>query len=431
MIKSKLLFTFLAAVLFVSPVLAQNITITTKETGNGSIQLSPAGPYTAGQTVTVTAVPDNGASFKEFRWGFGGLITRNNPYVFSISKSVTIEAIFEGGNGGGTDPDPNPNPGDINITTKVNGNGSIQLSPQGPYSAGQNVTVKAVPASGATFKDLRWGFGGLITTNDTYNFSISKNVTIQANFEGGSGGGPDPDPNPNPGDINITTRVNGNGNIQLSPQGPYSAGQTVTVTAVPDNGASFQDLRWGFGGLITTNPTYVFSISKNVTIEANFQGGSGGGPDPDPDPDPNPETFTITTQTDGNGSIQLSPQGPYTQGQQVTVTAIPNNGFVFNDFRWGFGGLISTSSPFVFNIQNDVTIQASFNSQGGTDPDPDPDPDPNPGSGAFIESNNQVIINVPSVGLNSNSSRAWKIQSIGGQNYYQTKEGQNSFNKLT
>ncbi|MEO1652678.1 MAG: choice-of-anchor Q domain-containing protein, partial [Bacteroidota bacterium] len=408
-----------------------NFTITTKETGNGSIQLSPTGPYSAGQTVTVTAVPNNGASFKEFRWGFGGLITTNNPYVLSISKSVTIEAIFEGGSGGGTDPDPdpdpNPNPGNINLTTKINGNGSIQLSPQGPYSAGQNVTVKAIPASGATFKDLRWGFGGLITTNDTYVFSISKNVTIQATFEGGNGGGtdPDPDPNPNPGDINITTRVNGNGNIQLSPQGPYSQGQTVTVTAVPDNGASFKDLRWGFGGLITTNPKYVFDISKNVTIEANFQGGSSGGTDPDPNP--NPGTFTITTKTDGNGSIQLNPQGPYSQGQQVTVTAIPNNGFTFNDFRWGFGGLITTNSPYVFNIQNDVTIQASFNAQGGGGTDPDP----SPGSGAFVENNGQVIINVPSVGLNSNSNRAWKIQSIGGQNYYQTKEGQNSFNKLT
>lgn len=52
--------------------------------------------------------------------------------------------------------------------------------------------------------------------------------------------------------------------------------------------------------------------------------------------------------------------GTYQSGTQVTVTAVPNDGYTF--IEWGYGGPISGSNPYTFTIQSNTVLYACFES---------------------------------------------------------------------
>ena len=74
----------------------------------------------------------------------------------------------------------------------------------------------------------------------------------------------------NPGDqFTLTTVANGSGTVTLDPnQGNYSCGDTVTLTAMPDPGATF--INWSGDAAGATNPLVV-PMNANTNITANFQ----------------------------------------------------------------------------------------------------------------------------------------------------------------
>lgn len=70
--------------------------LTTSVEGNGKISLSPnAGSFEEGAGVTITAVPKYGSSFTG--WS-GDLSGTANPVTITMNNSISITAIFEGGN---------------------------------------------------------------------------------------------------------------------------------------------------------------------------------------------------------------------------------------------------------------------------------------------------------------------------------------------
>ena len=75
---------------------------------------------------------------------------------------------------------------------------------------------------------------------------------------------------------------------------------------------------------------------------------------------PRPTTYNVTLTDDGNGSASASPNGPYTAGTAVTLTAKPDNGFEFSSWTNGSGIVISTNNPYTFNINSNQNIRANF-----------------------------------------------------------------------
>lgn len=97
----------------------------------------------------------------------------------------------------------------------------------------------------------------------------------------------------------------------------FSTGQTVTLTAVPASGASFD--RWD-GACTGTNPTCTVTIGSTTTVTASFITGSGGGiggggggnSTPTPiNPPTAPRHIVVAA---GDGTLDVAWQAPQSQG---------------------------------------------------------------------------------------------------------------------
>jgi len=120
----------------------------------------------------------------------------------------------------------------------------------------------------------------------------------------------------------LTLNIVGQGSIDLSAPGPYPDGNVVTLTAVPDPGWEFTG--WG-GALISQDDTNPASLvmSQNRWVQATFVESSS-------------DTYTLTTATSGQGSIDLSSSGPYEDGTIVTLTAVPDSGWLFSGWSGAY-----------------------------------------------------------------------------------------------
>lgn len=142
--------------------LATNVTT---GASSGSITLSPAGPYTCGTQVTVTAVPAQYYSLT----GFSGAITgTTNPQTFTLNSNSTVSAAFAQTN--------------YPINTTVVGPGTVTASPSDTgngYPAGTVVQLTATPNSGAIFN----GFSGDLTgTTNPQNITVNAARNVTATF---------------------------------------------------------------------------------------------------------------------------------------------------------------------------------------------------------------------------------------------------------
>lgn len=137
--------------------------------------------------------------------------------------------------------------------------------------------------------------------------------------------------------------VNGNGQ--------YEEGATATVTAVPNE--NFRFLAWAEADTqISTEACFTFTVTSDRTLTAIFEPIS----EPTPGPIPKP-TYTITTSATVGGTV--SGAGTYEQGSSVTLTATPENGYLFVGWTEN-NEQISTDESFTFIVDRDRTLAANF-----------------------------------------------------------------------
>ena len=144
----------------------------TKSTSGGKVTKSPdALAYTSGQTVTVTAQPDNGYKFV----GWTGDTTGSSPTLtFTMKKDYEIKANFVDKNA----------LAQYSLTVNVTGSGVLKLDPdQLMYDSGTVVTVEAFVIDG-TF--TKWGgeFAGKPTDMNPLEIVMTGNKTVSAEFTG-------------------------------------------------------------------------------------------------------------------------------------------------------------------------------------------------------------------------------------------------------
>lgn len=132
--------------------------------------------------------------------------------------------------------------------------GAGTVSGGGNYTAGTSVTLTATPNSGYRF--VGWVEDGTtVSTNTSYIFNADKNRSLTALFDRISSGGGDSDPTYS---ITLPSQVTG-GELKLSRR--YAEkGETVTLTAVPDEGYELD--------------TLTVTDSKGNEIDLTDQGGN-------------------------------------------------------------------------------------------------------------------------------------------------------------
>jgi hypothetical protein len=224
------------------------VKLQTSTTGPGSVQASPelVGPsdaYLLGDTVELTAVPDDPVNFAFAGWS-GDLTGAQNPASLTLDEPVTqVTATFA----------PKRT-----LTTAVDpvAAGAVLLDPPGGVY-GNGTVVKLTPTSNANWSFDRWtgpNQSDLVSSGDgSWSIMMDADKSVTANFVPGFS-------------LDITTT--GQGTVLTNPPGNgFPQGTVVTLTAKPDWGWFFA----GWQGDLTgrQNPA-TLTMNTNKSVQAVF-----------------------------------------------------------------------------------------------------------------------------------------------------------------
>ena len=309
-----------------APSAEHTITVTTAGGGTASASSTSA---TAGTEITLTATPNTGYHFKEWQVESpAGLVITNNKFTMPDSN-VAIKAIFE--------EDSPFAPTKHTVTVKTDGNGIAFASPLLAV-AGTEITLTAMPKEGYHFKEWQVISGGVAIENNKF-LMPDTNVEIKAFFEEGAP--------PAPTKYTVTVTTEGGGTASASPA-KTAAGTEITLTATPNTGYHFKE--WQVespAGLVITNNKFTMPDS-NVAIKAIFEEDSPFAP----------TKHTVTVKTDGNGIAFASPLLAVA-GTEITLTAMPKEGYHFKEWQVISGGVAIENNKFLMPDSN-VEVNAVF-----------------------------------------------------------------------
>lgn len=131
---------------------------------------------------------------------------------------------------------------------------------------------------------------------------------------------------------------------------------TITVTATPKSGFVFD--KWVNGNNITlsTQNPYRFSLTGDMIVYAEFKENQN--------PGPVYYDFVIIPPTETVGTVSSYPgPGNWAERTRITVTATPQEGFVFEKWTNGVNETLSTQNPYSFILdETNALIYANFKS---------------------------------------------------------------------
>ena len=138
----------------------------------------------------------------------------------------------------------------------------------------------------------------------------------------------------------ITINVSPADGGSVSPSsGTYEEGSTVSLKAIPSSEYLFKNWEGGVTG--TNNPINVV-ITSDKNVIAVFE----------------KKTYTLTTEIEGEGTInEKKPMGEYISGEEVLLTAVPEEGWEFVEWSGDFSG---TNNPMSLTINSPINIKAIF-----------------------------------------------------------------------
>ena len=137
-----------------------------------------------------------------------------------------------------------------------------------------------------------------------------------------------------------TIIANGSSGGTASGGGTFIDGATATLTATPNSG--YQFVRWVQGGsTASTNNPYIFTVTGNRTLTAEFELIP-------------PVEYDISVTVNGSGSV--TGDGTYNEEQEVTLTATPSAGWLFDYWEDADGTYNDNPLVFVATADRDLTV---------------------------------------------------------------------------
>jgi hypothetical protein len=303
-----------------------SLTLTINATAGGTTS-PPPGNYTYGYnaSVTVTAIPDSGYIFDYWMSVFG-LMGNQNPNTIMMVQNLSLEAIFE-----------NASAAQRTLTITAATGGTTD-PPPGKYAYGYmaNVTVTASPDAGYVFDHWTSEHGENFGTQNPWKMMINWNFTIQPVFENATSG---------PRILTIWSVSNGTTN---PPPGThtYNYGESVTVTAIPQNGTYF-------GGWVLDQTSGGMNNPITITMDRSHDLGLNFVPNP-------PYTVTVTISPATGGTTDPAPgQYMYPAGEHARVTAIPDSDWWLDHWLLD-GNNFGNSTSIDFKLDGNHTVRPVF-----------------------------------------------------------------------
>ena len=287
-------------------------TINTSSNPPAGGSTSGGGSYNYGASATVTATPATGYQFVNWTQA-GSAVSTNASYTFAVSANRTLVANFSLIS--------------YTVTTSSSPTAGGTTSGGGTYDFGTSVTVSATPNTGYAF--VNWTEGGTpVSTSASYNFNLTANRTLVANFSLNT--------------YTVVTSSSPTAGGTTSGGGTYNHGASATVTATPATG--YQFVNWIEGGTaVSTSASYTFTVSANRTLVANFS----------------LINYTVATSLNPAGGGTTSGAGSYGYGTSATVSATTNAGYTFVNWTEG-GTVVSSSASYTFTVNANRTLVANF-----------------------------------------------------------------------
>ena len=145
-------------------------TVTLTNDGNGTASAS-ATSAAAGTEITLTAVPNTGYHFKEWKVISGSMTITNNKFTMP-AENVEVKAVFE-----------KDAPTTYSLTTQVNGgNGTISASKTG-LTAGSTETITFTPDAGYEIDTVTVNGTATSVSGNTLNVMMNENKTVVVTYK--------------------------------------------------------------------------------------------------------------------------------------------------------------------------------------------------------------------------------------------------------
>ena len=201
------------------------------------------GTYFYGESITIVATANTDFNFLYWTYEEGQIFT--NSYTFTVTQNVTFSANFDKIN-------------KYNLAIIVNPAGAGTVTGEGLYNHGDNVSVTATANGGYIF--LNWTENGnIVETNTSYNFIITDNTVLTANFD-----------YINPCTVTLSSDPAESGILTGARR--YPSGALVTVSAVGK--PCYEFLYWknvADNQIVSEISDYSFIITEDVELVAYFK----------------------------------------------------------------------------------------------------------------------------------------------------------------
>jgi len=275
-----------------------------------------AGEYEAGEEVTVSATANEGYLFLNWTGPGNMEVSDNTQYTFAMpDNDLTLTANFSL----------------ITYTISAGPNepdfGSVTGA--GEYGHGEEVTLTAIPAEG--YHLVNWTEEGIVVFTDAvYVFTATDNRELVANFDvtGYT--------------VNVSVLPEGAGTVTGA--GSYNPGDNVTLEATANEGYEFVNWTDTGGEEMDPNAQYTFDMPANdLILTANFS----------------LITYTISAGPNEPDFGSVTGTGEYAHGEEVTLTAIPAEGYHFVNWTEE-GDEVFTNEVYVFTATDNRELVANF-----------------------------------------------------------------------
>ena len=286
------------------------VTVSANPTAGGTV--GGAGTYNHGSTATLTAVASTGYTFTNWTKG-GTIVSTSATYSFTVTGAGAYVANFT------------LNSYEVTATANPAAGGTV--SGAGTYNHGATATLTATANTGYTFTN--WTKNGtIVSTNTTYSFTVTEATALVANFS------------MNSYEISVRTYPVDGGTVTGA--GNYDYGETATLTATANEGYTF--VNWSRNGvLLTTNPTYSFTVTEAGTYSAHFI----------------MNTYDITVMADPEEGGSVLGANTYNHGETAVLSARANEGYTF--VNWTKDGVeVSTDATYSFAVTEAGNYVAHF-----------------------------------------------------------------------
>ena len=300
------------------------ITATASPSNGGTV--SGAGTYYSGTSCTLTATPNTGYTFTNWKKG-NTVVSTDATYTFEVTESATYTATFT------AIPQ-------YTISVSANPTAGGTVSGGGTFYSGTSCTLTATPNTHYDFTNWKMG-NSVVSTNLTYTFTVTQNASYTANFSALQA-------------HTITCNPVENGSISANPTTAYK-NETVTLSATPASGYFFSawDVRDANNNSITVTDNQFTMPDSDVTVGATFASGC-----------------TVTVADVEHGTVTASATNAI-PGATITLTATPVSGYVLNNWLVYQTGDVNTTVVVTNNQFTlpayDVTVVGLFGSPQGGD----------------------------------------------------------------